>query len=221
MKVFYAIISLLFFAGCAVNKKPQITGEDRGSGIVEVSYKHADFEKAVVNWKQTNSEVDAKCKAWGYKGARQQGGISEVCTIRSQLDPGCIEVTAVATYQCDKTPTEYYLSEEDTKALSKPMAQIPANNDLVAGGYTNMNQAQLECGVNINCRDHADVISKLSQAQAILESSNSRGAQAMKNVCLQSIFSLEKLPNSLRNNENLYSSYLHACNEGLKQMQWQ
>jgi hypothetical protein len=74
---------------------------------------------------------------------------------------------------------------------------------------------RLDCGVNVNCNKHADVINKMRTAFSTLYNSNNRVAKAYADACFGSVQRMEKLPVQLQGEPDIYQNQLDACNAGL------
>jgi hypothetical protein len=90
--------------GCASTKQWSLSGGDRKSGVVRVSYEYPEFKQPSLNDAQALELAARRCNGWGYQDAEPIGGQIRQCSNKD--DGNCDLWTVTRQYQC-RTDTSY------------------------------------------------------------------------------------------------------------------
>jgi len=99
-----ASILVLDLLGCVATKQWALSGGDRKSGVVRVSYEYPEFKQPSLSDAQALEVAARRCNGWGYHDAEPIAGQIRQCSNKD--DGNCDLWTVTREYQC-KTDTSY------------------------------------------------------------------------------------------------------------------
>jgi hypothetical protein len=95
-----ATMMLMILAGCVTNKQWAVSGGDRESGVVRVSYEYPEFKEPTLSELQAAELAANRCDSWGYDDAEPIAGQIRQC---SNMDGGNCDLWRVTReFQCTK-----------------------------------------------------------------------------------------------------------------------
>lgn len=104
---YYYVVALIaveaMLQGCAVTKSWTATGGSRSDGTVRLSHEIYEFEVVSTDELQGQAVANARCAAWGYRGAEAFGGTTRQCSQFGGF-AGCRAWLVTKEYQCIGDP---------------------------------------------------------------------------------------------------------------------
>jgi hypothetical protein len=91
-------VLLLNLAGCATSKHWTLSGGNRETGVVRVSYEYPEFKQPELSDAQAMKIANARCNGWGYHEAEPIAGQLRQCS--NMNDGNCDLWTVTREYQC-------------------------------------------------------------------------------------------------------------------------
>ena len=92
------ILTAAILSGCATPKNWIPYSGSKSDGMVKLAFDYGGFEKPEIQPGQANQVAGIKCRAWGYTGAENFGGITTQCLAWNQY--GCIRQRVMTEFQC-------------------------------------------------------------------------------------------------------------------------
>jgi uncharacterized protein YceK len=101
MKLFLlSSLTFILFSGCRTITYLQISNESKSIGTITMEYEYRAHEKPHVQWVAAQQSAIAKCKSWGYSGAKFFDADSITCVEVNDFGK-CIRWRV--TYKCQCT----------------------------------------------------------------------------------------------------------------------
>lgn len=99
-----AVALFMNLAGCATSKQWSVSGADRKSGVVRVSYEYPEFKEPTLSDSQAAELAANRCDLWGYDAAQPIAGQVRQC---SNMDGNNCDLWRVTReFQCVKGAAE-------------------------------------------------------------------------------------------------------------------
>ena len=98
-----ASILMLGLTGCVASKQWTLSGGDRKSGVVRVSYEYPEFKQPSLSDAQALEVAARRCTGWGYHDAEPIAGQIRRCSNKD--DGNCDLWTVTREYQCKTDPS--------------------------------------------------------------------------------------------------------------------
>jgi hypothetical protein len=96
----------LQMAGCATSEHWAVSGGDKESGLVRVSYEYPEFQEPTVAEGQAARLALNRCEGWGYDEAQPIAGQLRQCSNMSGTN--CDQWRVTREYQCTRNDREGY-----------------------------------------------------------------------------------------------------------------
>ena len=96
-------LGMAVFTACQTTKTPQLTGGNRASGVVELTYEYDWPNNPAVNFEPGRAAARERCVVWGYLPAELFMGFTTQC-LRKNKDDACLRRRVTVSYQCTRPP---------------------------------------------------------------------------------------------------------------------
>jgi hypothetical protein len=141
------LASLIYLAGCAVQKEWTATGGSRADGTVELAFEYGVFEKPRVDNAQGVDLAASMCAGWGYTGSQPFGAMTK-CEA-SDAYGNCLRTLVTRKYQC----------------LGAPGSSVAPQRSPLASSAVQSNPAQPQTDLKVNTTGAADSVQRTPAAQ--------------------------------------------------------
>ena len=131
-----SLASLIYLAGCAVQKEWTATGGSRADGTVELAFEYGVFEKPQVDNAQGVDLAASMCAGWGYTGSQPFGAMTKCEAVNGYGD--CMRWLVTRKYQCLGSPGSSITPQREPVALSRAQsnpAQPQTNLNANTGAF--------------------------------------------------------------------------------------